>query len=215
MVNRYSMNGQGSNRVRRIYVMRHGESVINIARVFQCKSSDGALTEAGREQAQQAAVWLQDKDIRVIYASPIERATETATIVGKTLGLAVQINNDLREIDCGDLDGRNDDTAWESWRVIFRRWVKGDWTATYPGGESLRQGYDRMWRALNSTPQQQNTLLVTHGGIMHGTLPLMCVNHAALKRIEGPAYTGIVILEPYHPNRYSCESWNLVEHLSV
>ena len=41
-----------------IYVMRHGESVVNVQRRLTCRQYDGDLTDNGREQAQKATFWF-------------------------------------------------------------------------------------------------------------------------------------------------------------
>ncbi|GIL11838.1 MAG: hypothetical protein BroJett038_05580 [Chloroflexota bacterium] len=66
------------------------------------------LSPAGREQAAPAAVWLADKNIRRIVQSPFHRAQETAHIIGARLKLVPSADDDLREMDCGDLEGRTD-----------------------------------------------------------------------------------------------------------
>ncbi|HRF99397.1 MAG TPA: hypothetical protein PLZ51_29490 [Aggregatilineales bacterium] len=57
------------------------------------------------------------------------------------------------------------------------------------------------------------TVLVTHGGITRAVLPYLCVNAAALQRVEMMAHGGMVVLSPYDMGRFVCESWNITEHL--
>src|SRR5215813_9477587 len=99
--------------VNTIYVMRHGQSTVNIERRLSGRTLEGGLTDLGREQATKAASWLKDKGITSIHASPFQRAQETADIIGATLGLTPASADGLREMDCGDFDGRCDDEAWE------------------------------------------------------------------------------------------------------
>ncbi len=196
-----------------IYVMRHGQSVVNVERRLTCRKLEGDLTDLGREQAAKAAVWLGDKGITSIYASPFHRAQQTAEIIGRQLGLTPASTDGLREMDCGDFEGRTDDEAWEEFGLVFKGWMEGDKRATYPGGESYQQGFMRYSSVLSQMQRHETPLLVTHGGITISVLPYLCVNAAALQGDRDIHNTGFVVLEPYDVGRYICRSWNLVEHL--
>ena len=198
-----------------IYVMRHGQSTVNVERRLSCRNFEGDLTPLGREQASKAAQWLSDKNITHILHSPFHRAHQTAQIIGEKLGLSCLMNDDLREMDCGDFESRTDKASWDAFRVIYERWMQGDWKATYPGGESYQQGFDRFNRCLMSLIPNQTTLLVTHGGICTSVIPYLCVNAAALQGKRTLENTGLVILEPYGDGRYICRAWNQTEHLQT
>ncbi|WP_030160419.1 MULTISPECIES: histidine phosphatase family protein [unclassified Glycomyces] len=53
-----------------VYVVQHGEK--------RRLPGDPGLTGRGREQAERAGVWLRDKGLRAVFASPLLRARETA-----------------------------------------------------------------------------------------------------------------------------------------
>jgi len=196
-----------------IYILRHGESTVNIERKLRCKKPEGDLTALGRKQARLAGNWLAHKNITRIYTSPFHSAQQTASIIGELVNINPADNPDLAEMDCGELEGRTDATAWKTWEAVFIRWTQADWEATFPGGESFRSAYDRLKRALQQAEYTENTLLVTHGGITLSVIPYLCVNAAALQRVSMLSNTGMIVLDPYDPGRYICESWNLVEHL--
>lgn len=196
-----------------IYIVRHGQSVVNVERRLTGRTYEGDLTDLGREQAVNAAAWLSGKGITRIMSSPFARAQQTAGVIGEQLNLVPQVDTGLSEMDCGDLDGRADDEAWEFFLSIFDRWKTGDWDARYPGGETYRQGYDRYTRVLHSIRSDETVLLVTHGGITISVIPYLCVNAAALQGVNHLSNTGIVILEPYGDGRYICRAWDLTEHL--
>lgn len=194
-----------------IYLMRHGQSVVNVERRLTCRSLEGDLTDLGREQAAKAADWLADKGISRILHSPFHRAEQTAQIVAKKLNLPLEVEDGLREMDCGDFEGRVDEAAWDEFMAVAFRWRAGEWEAAFPGGESYRQGFERFSRALHHV--KETALLVTHGGITGTVTPYLCVNAAALQQNSVLDNTGIVVLERYDTERYICRSWNLVEHL--
>lgn len=197
-----------------VCVMRHGESVVNIERRLTCRRFDGDLTETGREQATRAAVWLRSRAITAIWCSPFHRAQQTAEIVGSALELPVQVDDALREMDCGDLEGRLDAAAWDAWAAVYERWKAHDLTAAFPGGETYAQAIARFQNVLaRAAAAPGSVLLVTHGGITRTVLPYLCVNAAALQRASDIDNTGFVLLEPYDPGRYVCAAWNVAEHL--
>ncbi len=197
-----------------IYLMRHGESVVNIERRLTCRTYDGDLTERGREQARRAGEWLRDKGIRQILHSPFHRARQTADIVGEIVGLTPVADADLCEMDCGELDGKTSDEAWEVWGGVYRRWLMHDLDAAFPGGESYRQARERLTRALAKAVLNEAALLVTHGGIITTVVPTLCVNAAALQDVQSVENTGCVVLETYDADRYSCVAWNLIDHFA-
>ncbi len=196
-----------------IYLLQHGQSHPNLDNQIKCRELSGDLTTIGYNQAHQAGLWLRDKAIDAVIASPFERTRRTAEIIGKVLDLAPQVDPDLSEIHCGDLENRDDKDGWLTWKAIFDRWIAGEADARFPGGESFQQAYQRYSRALLYARDASQSVIVTHGGITRSVLPYLCVNFAALQRVDMPSETGFIVLEPYDDSRYICHAWNLVEHL--
>lgn len=196
-----------------IYIMRHGQSTVNVERRITCRKLEGDLTSIGRDQALKAGQWLIDKGITKIVHSPFHRAAQTAEIVNQHLNLTCSVSDDLREMDCGALEWRTDEAGWNEFYSVYERWQQRDWNATYPDGESYRQGFDRFNHCLMNVDPNETTLLVTHGGISVSVIPYLCVNAAALQGKLKLDNTGIVILEPYGDGRYICRAWNQTAHL--
>ena len=158
---------------RRIYLMRHGETL------YQRVANEGALgngtlTERGREQIAAVSLLLRGVPLDAIYASPLERARETAAIVAAENGLDVRIVPELSEIIPSD-----ETLAQKSLTGIFkeiRRFFQtydADWDERYLGGESFRQVYDRAGRLLRNLLDLDDwttLLLVGHGGVNNALL---------------------------------------------
>jgi broad specificity phosphatase PhoE len=197
-----------------IYILRHGESIVNLQNKLKCKEHDGDLTANGQQEARQAATWLHDKNITDIYTSPFDRTRQTAEIVGEMLQIEPTVEDDLHEMNCGELEGRTDRYAWGVWQQTYQRWCRGDWDATFPGGESFQQAFERVKRSLAQAADTGNTVLVTHGGLVKSVVPYLCVNAAAMQRLDPLANAGIVVLDVYDRGRYVCEAWNITAHLS-
>ena len=64
---------------RTIYLVRHGETVLNAARIKQ--SSEGLLSDNGVLQVEATALRLANFNIKKIYSSPFERAVQTSNII--------------------------------------------------------------------------------------------------------------------------------------
>ena len=65
-----------------IYIIRHGQTANNKAKLLQGRS-DIPLNKDGIRQAEAAAKWFRDQQIRIdrVYSSPLIRAVETAKII--------------------------------------------------------------------------------------------------------------------------------------
>ncbi len=91
------------------FVLRHGEAENNTKGVISSTpTTPHHLTEKGRAQAKEAAQWLVDKKIDVIYASPFVRTRETAAIVAETISFPKEkiiTDEAIGELKAGSYDG--------------------------------------------------------------------------------------------------------------
>lgn len=127
-----------------IHLVRHGE-VENPGGIIYGRLPGFHLSERGRRQAAAAAERLKDADIGAIWASPLERAQETATFIAERHGLAVTTDDRLLE-SVNSFEGvgktayallRNPRHWWR-----FRNPMKPSW------GESFRDIQARMTSAV-------------------------------------------------------------------
>ncbi|MCD2145532.1 hypothetical protein ACN93_08590 [Gordonia paraffinivorans] len=81
-----------------VHMMRHGE-VHNPEGILYGRLPGFHLSADGRAQAQKVADALADHDIKAVFASPLQRAQETATPIAAAHGLEIQTNDDLIEAD--------------------------------------------------------------------------------------------------------------------
>jgi probable phosphoglycerate mutase len=95
-----------------LLLVRHGQSLGNIEGRIQ--GSDDPLTEFGRLQARTVAARLAERnDITHLYASPLDRAMETASIIGAAVGQTPVPIAGLAEINAGRAAG----LLWTDWRL--------------------------------------------------------------------------------------------------
>jgi uncharacterized phosphatase len=99
------------------YLVRHGETSWNAEGKIQGRS-DIPLGDIGREQAKKLGEKLTSVHFDAIYTSPLQRAVETAEIIGNILSLPVQIQKELRERNSGNLEGKTK----EEMRALYPDW---------------------------------------------------------------------------------------------
>jgi broad specificity phosphatase PhoE len=156
---------------------RHGENLANVTRTFSFRVFDESLTGRGRQQARDLAARLAagpgpDR----IVCSPLRRAAETAAIVAEALGaMHVTTDEDLREVDVGSLDGRNDARSWETYSSVLDAWRHGDYAARFPRGEDCIDLAARLRTAFTAMtgPVNEHVLVVAHGANIRAALPLL------------------------------------------
>lgn len=146
-----------------IYLIRHGESEANKIDAFAGHSLFD-LTEQGRAQARKVAEYLATVQADVIYASDLPRAYHTALPTAERKGMEIIKNQNLREIDAGDWDGRTfddleqNDPNYPLWRSDIGR-------ACPTNGESVAHLWSRVMRELESIAQRhdgQSVFVFTH-----------------------------------------------------
>ncbi len=106
------------------------------------------LSEKGVGQAEAAATRLAALPIAAVYASPIERTTQTARYIAAHLGLEVLPLPGVIEADYGDWTGGKiaDLAKTDEWKVVQAAPSR----AQFPGGESIRAMQARMVDALDA-----------------------------------------------------------------
>ncbi len=106
------------------------------------------LAETGQQQAQAVAARMAELDrVDAIYASPLERARETAAPIGKARGLKVGIDKGLLECDFGDWTGSllKDLMKLPEWQTV-QKFPSG---FRFPNGESFTDMQGRMVNTLD------------------------------------------------------------------
>jgi broad specificity phosphatase PhoE len=79
-----------------VHLLRHGE-VHNPGAVLYGRLPGFGLSEDGHTMARDAAEALQDRNITVVIASPLQRAQETATPIAEMLGVPIGTDERLLE----------------------------------------------------------------------------------------------------------------------
>ncbi len=194
-----------------IYFARHGESEANLENVISNRDLIHPLTQTGREQAANLAEHLIDTGITGIFCSPIQRAVETAVIIGAILKVPVAKADALSEFDCGIMEGRSDDKAWFEVGRAVRTWLeKDDLDYKIEGGESCHEVQDRFFIFVNRLIQlgrDETFLLISHGGTLRLTIPFLFQNlPSTLYQDHFFGYTDYAVAEVVE-GKLICREW--------
>jgi ribonuclease H / adenosylcobalamin/alpha-ribazole phosphatase len=127
------------------HLLRHGQTEHTPERRYSGRN-DLPLSLTGRAEAEAAAVRVAQLGVDVVVCSPIRRTRETAETVAAALGVAVELDDDLVELDFGDLEGLTLDEALSKHPLAVRRFTS-DVTVKAPGGESIADVSTRVARA--------------------------------------------------------------------
>jgi broad specificity phosphatase PhoE len=148
-----------------IVLVRHGATDWNLQ--GRCQgSSDRELSEAGVRQAGQIADLLGKQELSAVYSSHLRRARQTAERISRPHDLPVLIEEDLRELDHGELEGLTFNEIKTRYGEFLTRWRSEPADIRVPGGERLADVAQRAWKGLKDIverhPDAERILVVSH-----------------------------------------------------
>lgn len=151
-----------------LLLTRHGESTWNAEGIIQ-GWGDPPLSEAGRTQARLLGERLNRQGgIHALYSSNLQRARETAEIVGEITGIAPRFDDRLREGGIGVLTGINVKDVEKLYPEIWRGWHENPLKTPVPGGEdseSFRLRVVEVMEAIGTKHVDSDRIVVvSHGG---------------------------------------------------
>ncbi len=154
----------------RLVLIRHGQSLGNAERRFT-HGPEEPLTELGRQEARAAGQLVAAHHSPVaLYASPFQRAVDTARLIGGFLGLEPEIVEDLREQFFGSLHGKPYASFAGTAEAGSGTGSEGTrWERRPPGGETLLEVAERAGPALDAVARRhagETVVVVSHGGVM-------------------------------------------------
>src|SRR3954469_25175481 len=120
-----------------VLLVRHGQTGTT-GKVLPGRAPGLHLADVGQRQAEAAADRIGPlNQVDAIYASPLERARETAAPIGRTRGLRVKLERGLLECDFGEWTGGElkELAKKPEWQTV-QRYPSG---FRFPGGESFEE----------------------------------------------------------------------------
>jgi len=146
-------------------LIRHGQTDWNLEGRYQGQS-DVPLNENGLTQARILIEKLNGQTFNAIYSSDLKRARQTADPVAKALGMEVQIERRLREINQGEWEGVLVEDIKARYAEIWSQRTEDPANVRPPGGETVREVATRVYAALDNIARDHpngNVLIVSHG----------------------------------------------------
>ena len=160
--------------LRRLILLRHGQTDYNVDGRMQ-GHIDSCLTDAGHEQAAEAAPVLASLAPDRLVSSDLRRAVDTAEVVGVACGLPVKFDPRLRETHLGLWQGHTVAEIERDYPGAIATW-RSDPGWAPPEGESRidvvarsRPVVDELDAEFADCDDRSETvLLVAHGGLIAG-----------------------------------------------
>lgn len=189
-----------------LYLIRHGETALNAARVLQPAATP--LSERGLAQAQALAQRLKSASITALLSSDMPRALQTAQAVAAACDLPIKTSALLHERNFGDLRGLPYD-------LLGYNPLTAD--EAPPNGESGAQFAARCQAAWAEVLRLQaecgGTLaVVSHGLVLHQWLQPQRIDFGDHASPEAWANTSLSIVQAAPPHRL--ELINCTRHLN-
>ena len=119
----------------RIFLIRHGATVLTAEDRF-AGATDVQLSDEGREQARRLAERLATEKMTAVYASPLGRTVETASIIAQPHGLEVVRRDGLREISHGHWEQMTRQEVDKKYPEEAAAWEEDPYTFAPEDGES-------------------------------------------------------------------------------
>jgi probable phosphomutase (TIGR03848 family) len=158
------------------------------------------LSDDGRKQAEALGARLAALPVAAVYASPIERTTQTARAVAAHHGLEVLPLDGVLEADYGEWTGQKlvDLAKTDLWKVVQRTPSR----ASFPAGESLAAMQARMVAAIEAVIADHPSELV------------VIVSHADPIKAAIAHYTGVHLdlFQRIHVSPASVTAFAFSEH---
>lgn len=189
-----------------IYLIRHGETASNAARILQ--TPDTPLSDTGMRQAELLARRLADAGITDIWSSDLRRAVMTAERLQASTGAALRFDPGLQERNYGDARG----TAYADLGVDI---LAPDYAP--PGGETwatFHARVDATWSRLTAAlPRLSGNLaVVTHGLVCYS----LALHHLAVADVAAAPVrwtnTSVTVIDAAPP--WTVQTLNCTAHLN-
>jgi alpha-ribazole phosphatase len=153
--------------VTRLLLIRHAEPDESVR--GRCYGRlDVGLSPAGVANAERLARGLRTLDLAAVYTSPRQRAVQTAAVLGAPI-----VDERLRELDFGELEGRTFEEIERERPEFFRQWMQTPTLVRFPGGECYDELRTRVVASVADAAAihpEATVAIVAHGGVVRAAL---------------------------------------------
>ncbi|MEP6736919.1 MAG: histidine phosphatase family protein [Chryseolinea sp.] len=200
---------------KKIYIVRHGQTDLNLQNIVQGSGVDTSLNDTGRAQARGFFEAYKSVAFDKVYYSKLRRTKETIQCF-LDLGLPSESLIGLNEISWGTKEGyRITPDEDKYYHHMISEWQSGNTTLSIEGGESPDDVVERMRPAVNHIMAQtaENTVLVCMHGRAIRILLCMLLNYP-LKSMDmfEHANLGLYLMD-YNGSFFAIDRYNDTSHL--
>ena len=153
----------------RFIIVRHGYSVTNKEQIF-AGHLDAELDEIGVRQAKSVKEHIiSTYHIDRIYSSDLKRAIDTARPTAEALGLNINVDSGLRELDVGLWQGMRVVDVAEKFPETFKVYITNVGEARPDNGETYTELAERANEAflrIAAENDGKTVMVVSHGGVI-------------------------------------------------
>lgn len=151
----------------KFYFLRHPETMANKQGLIY-GWTDYDYTEKGYQMIQAMPEKLDGMRFDCIYASPLARASRLADAIAKHRGMEVILDDRIKEMHFGMLEGMDFMAAKETHGEIMEKMFSDYEEFQVPGGESSKMVKERAMSFLNEKKNDPGScLVVSHAMFMH------------------------------------------------
>lgn len=159
-----------------LYIVRHGETDTNYTGKINGSATDLALNETGRNQVNYLKEHLNINDFDEVYASPLKRAQETASILNQGVH-EIKTDKRLREIYYGEWDGLLADEVHEKYPQCFNEngYLAINYSDYSKDAETFKSVLERLQSFIDDMKDKgdEKILVVCHGFVTRSFVKLV------------------------------------------
>ncbi len=152
----------------RIHLIRHGETVNNLAHAIDTGYPGAHLSDLGRAQAASLVDRLAGENFDALYVSCLRRTHETAMPLVAATGLTPIPRHGLREIQAGSWEMKTSEEDFEGYFSTLVRWIRGDVHLRQGGGTSGQEVLERYDAVISEIEESgaENVAVISHGAVI-------------------------------------------------
>jgi broad specificity phosphatase PhoE len=154
-----------------LLLIRHGETDWNTEMRVQ-GHTDTALNARGLEQAERLAARFaaEEAPFAALYASPQQRARVTAEIIAQRMGVAITLDERLKEKHLGEMEGLTIPEVQTRYPEWYQAWRESEYHVMMPGEETPIEHQTRVRAFLDDVrtrhDQDERVGVVSHGATL-------------------------------------------------
>lgn len=203
--------------VKKIYIIRHGETDYNLKGIVQGSGVDTSLNDTGRRQAKAFFEHYKNVPFTKIYVSALKRTRESVEEFIKQ-GVPFETYAGLNEISWGEKDGKIINTGDHTYYTeMLDAWKRGEVGRSIDGGESPLDVQARQKPVIDlilSRREENPILICMHGRAIR--ILLSTLLHSDLKYMDQFGHHNLCLYRiTYSGAEFVLDAYNDIRHLQA